>query len=135
MLSPRSMEVVQMKMVFHAFCFVSMTMAVPSVVIAQSNTAFDGTYAGVSNSATGGISGCAPFLAMPQPLTVRNGVAQFWGASLDLFVGDVSPEGDFKMSDIVAHALIGKIDPTGKAIGSVSFGDAGCVLTAVWQRQ
>jgi hypothetical protein len=68
-------------------------------------------------------------------LTVSNGVAPYWGGSIDLFEGDVSPQGDLKMLDMVAHILTGKIDPSGKATGSVNFGDPGCVLTLVWQRQ
>jgi hypothetical protein len=48
----------------------SLTMAVPNVAVAQSNTAFEGTYAGVSNSATGTDSACHPFSPMPdQPCT------------------------------------------------------------------
>ena len=34
----------------YLICLVALTMAVPSIAIAQSNTAFDGTYAGVSNT-------------------------------------------------------------------------------------
>jgi hypothetical protein len=124
-----------MNMVFRTFRLVLLTMAVPSIVFAQSNTAFDGTYTGVSDTATGGGSECTPITPMPRPLTVRSGVAQYWGGSIDLFEGDVSPQGDFKMVDMVAHILIGKIDASGKATGSVSFGDPGCVLTLVWQKQ
>jgi hypothetical protein len=67
-------------------------MAAPSIVIAQSNTAFDGTYAGGSNTQTGGVSGWDPFGPTPRSLTVRNGIAQYWGGSLDFFQGDVSPQ-------------------------------------------
>ena len=122
-------------MVFRTFCVVSLTVAAPSIVVAQSNTAFDGTYAGVSNTQTGGESGCDPFNPTPRPLTVTNGIAQYWGGSLDLFEGDVSRQGDFKMLDMFANILIGKIDPSGKATGSISVGYNGCILTAVWQRQ
>jgi hypothetical protein len=110
-------------------------MAVPSIVSAQSNTAFDGIYAGVSNTQTGGASGCDPLNPTPRSLTVRNGVAQYWGGSVDLFQGDVSGQGDFKMSDMFANIIIGKIDPSGKAIGSASVGSGGCAFTVVWQRQ
>jgi hypothetical protein len=110
-------------------------MAVPSIAVAQSNTAFDGTYAGVSNTQTGGVSGCDPYNPTPRPLTVSNGIAQYWGGSLDLFEGDVSSQGDFKMSDMVANIIIGKIDPSGKATGSGSVGHSGCAFTVVWQRQ
>ena len=110
-------------------------MTVPNIAIAQSNIAFDGTYAGVSNTQTAGESGCDPFNATPRPLTVSNGIAQYWGGSLDLFEGDVSPQGNFKMLDMFANILIGKIDPSGKATGSISVGSGGCTLTVIWQRQ
>jgi hypothetical protein len=110
-------------------------MTVPSAAIAQSNTAFDGTYAGVSNTPTGGVSGCDPFNSTPRPLTVSNGIAQYWGGSLDLFEGDVSSQGDFKVLDMFANIIIGRIDPSGKATGSSSVGSSGCTFTVVWQRQ
>ena len=120
-------------------CVMSLTMAVPSIAVAQSNTTFDGVYAGVSNSATGTYSTYHPFSPMPRPLTVRNGVAEFTGgafASGDVaFRGSVSSEGDLRMWDMLANNILGKIDASSKATGSVSIGDTDCVLTAVWQRQ
>jgi len=128
-----------MNKAFCISCVMSLTMAVPSIAVAQSNTAFDGTYAGVSNSATGTYSSCHPFSPMPRPLTVRNGLAEFTGGSFAsgdvVFEGSVSPEGDLTMWDMFANNIIGKIDASGKATGSVRVGDTGCVLTAVWQRQ
>jgi hypothetical protein len=122
-----------------ACCVMPLTMAVPSIAVAQSNTTFDGVYAGVSNSATGTYSTCHPFSPMPRPLTVRNGVAEFTGgssASGDVASrGSVSSEGDLRMWDMFANNTLGKIDVSGKATGSVSIGDTDCVLTAAWQRQ
>ena len=125
----------KMNIVFSAFCLVSLTIAVPSIAIAQSNTAFDGTYAGVSNNETGGVAGCDPFNRAPRPLTVSNGTAQYWGGYVDLFVGNVSPQGDFKVVDSFANIIIGKIDPSGKATGRGSVGEHGCVFIIVWQKQ
>jgi hypothetical protein len=124
-----------MNTLFCAFCVVSLTIAVPSIAVAQSNSAFDGTYTGVSNTQTGGESGCDPFNPTPRPLMVSNGIAQYWGGLVDPFQGDVSPQGDFKLLDMFANILIGKIDPSGRATGSISVGYSGCILTAVWQRQ
>jgi hypothetical protein len=76
-----------MNKAFRAFCVISLTMAVPSIVVAQSNTAFDGTYAGISTIATGGGSGCKPFEPIPRPLTIREGKGQFKGGSY--VTGDV----------------------------------------------
>jgi hypothetical protein len=121
------------------FCVISLTIGLPNIVVAQSNTAFDGIYAGVSNSATGTDSACHPFSPTPRPLTVRNGKAQFTGGSFAsgdvVFEGSVSPDGDLRMGDMFAQNIIGKIDASGKATGSVNVGDTGCVLTAIWQRQ
>jgi len=110
-------------------------MAVPSIVVAQSNTAFDGTYAGVSNTQTGGASGCDPLNPTPRPLTIRNGIAEYWGGSVDLFQGGVASQGDFKMWDMFSNTIIGKIDAGGKATGNASVGYGGCAFTVVWQRQ
>lgn len=114
-------------------------MAIPSIVLAQFNTAFDGTYAGVSNAGTGPSSNCQPFNSPPRPLTVRNGDARFTGGSFSsgavVFEGKVSPQGGFEMRDMFRNSLIGKIEPSGKATGSITIVDTGCVLTAVWQRQ
>jgi len=128
-------EVPIIRFVCYLICLVSLTMAVPSIVIAQSNTAFDGTYAGVSNTQTGGVSGCDPFGPTPRTLTVRNGTAQYWGGSLDYFQGEISSQGDFRMSDMFANIITGKIDASGKATGSSSFGNSGCAFTVIWQRQ
>jgi hypothetical protein len=119
-------------------CLVSIAVAVPSIVGAQSPTAFDGTYAGVSNTASGG-GNCSPFAPVPRPLTIRNGVAQFEGGlpgATVLLQGNVSPQGEFTLKDNLSNMVIGRIDPTGKATASVNFtGSAQCVLAAVWQKQ
>ncbi len=121
---------------FSTFCVISVTMAVPSIVVAQSNTGFDGTYMGVSNIATGTGSACNPFNPVPRPLTIRDGKAHFTGGGFFLaFEGDVSAQGDISMWNVLAYHLTGKIDPSGRATGSVNLGNNGCVLTAVWQRQ
>jgi len=118
---------------------IALTMALPSIGVAQSNTAFDGTYAGVSNTATGAGSACNPFESTPRPLTIRNGIARFTGGSFGsgdvVFEGSVSPQGDLRMWDMFAHSIIGKIDQSGKATASARVDDTGCVLTAVWQKQ
>jgi len=128
-----------MNKAFRIFCVILLATAGPSIVAAQSNTAFDGTYAGVSNSATGTSSDCNPLKSLPGPLTVRNSVARFTGGAFAdgdvVFEGTVSPQGDLKMWDMFAHNINGKIEPSGKASGSVIVGDTGCVLTAVWQKQ
>jgi hypothetical protein len=117
-------------------CLISISIAIPEIAIAQSTTAFDGTYAGVSN--TGG-GFCSPFMTVPRPLTIRNGVAQFQGGFQSQpnlnFEGGVSPQGDLRMKDQRSHIATGHIDQTGKATASVFNMDPNCTLVAVWQKQ
>lgn len=87
------------------------------------------------STVTSGASDCDPFNPTPRPLTIRNGIAQYWGGYLDFFQGDLSPKGDFRMVDMFANIITGKIDPSGKATGSLSVGSSGCILTLVCQRQ
>jgi hypothetical protein len=111
--------------------------AAPSLVNAQSTTAFDGTYQGVSTTAQSGGSACVPTAGVPRPLTIRNGVAQFDAgvSGATIFQGTVSPQGDLTMRDNLADRAEVKIDQTGRATASVQIGDRNCVLTSVWQKQ
>jgi hypothetical protein len=128
-----------MNKAFRTFSVISLMIAVPSIVVAQSNTAFDGTYAGVSVTATGADSACKPFQPKPPPLTIRDGRGQFTAGSFVtgpmVFEGTASPQGDLRMLDMFARNLIGKIDSSGKATGTVTIADYGCVFIYVWQRQ
>ena len=118
-------------------CAIAIVMAVPCVVDAQSATALDGVYQGVSNSATGGGPNCSVFNAVPRPLTIRNGVAQFDGGlkGATAFQGNVTPQGVLTMRDNLADRADGKIEPSGKATASIALGGGNCVLSAVWQKQ
>jgi hypothetical protein len=69
----------------------SLSIVVPSIVGAQSDIAFDGTYAGVSNTATGTSSACNAFNPKPGPLTIENGIARFTGGNAQ--TGDIVFEG------------------------------------------
>jgi hypothetical protein len=78
-----------------------------------------------------------PLADIPRPLTIRDGAAVFAGGPQGeiLFRGHVSPQGDLKTQDNRTDTITGNIVPNGKATGSVTFGDPGCILTAVWQNQ
>jgi hypothetical protein len=119
------------------FCSVAIAMAAPSIAGAQQATPFDGTYQGVSTTASSGGSACVPATPVPRPLTIRNGTAQFDAgmSGTTVFQGTVSPQGVLTMRDNLADRLDGKIDASGKATGSVHIGDRNCLLTAVWQKQ
>lgn len=127
----------QMSRLRRPFCVIAITMAAPSIAWAQSTTAFDGTYQGVSITANSGGSACVASTPIPRPLTVQNGMARFDAGmnGTTLFQGTVSPQGILSLRDNLADRLDGNIDPRGRATGSVSLGARNCVLTATWQRQ
>ena len=123
-----------------ALCFVSVAMAIPGLAAAQSPNAFDGTYAGVTNTGDGF---CSPLVPVPRPLTISSGVVQFQGGFQSRptlnFQGSVSPQGALTMKDQESHIANGSIDATGKLTASIhatdSARDRQCTLTAVWQKQ
>jgi hypothetical protein len=118
-------------------CVVAVAVTIPSIAGAQSTTAFDGTYQGVSTTAASGGSACVPSTPVPRPLTIRNGAVQFDAgmSGTTVFEGTVSPQGELTMRDTLADKAIGNIDASGKATASVNIGDKNCVITAVWQKQ
>jgi hypothetical protein len=118
-------------------CVLSIAMTIPSIAGAQSTTAFDGIYQGVSTVANSGGSACVPSTPVPRPLTIRNGAVQFDAgmSGTTVFQGTVSPQGELTMRDTLADKAMGKIDPSGKATASVDIGDENCTITAVWQKQ
>src|SRR5262249_23396026 len=124
---------------FRVLCIISLNMVVPGFAGAQSPTAFDGTYEGVSSTAGSGSAACSPLTPGPQPLTIRDGMAQFTagfiGRGAVVFQGTVSAEGELTMRDSLADVLTGKIGPNGKAAGSANVFGGSCFLSAFWQKQ
>jgi hypothetical protein len=114
-----------------------MAMTVSGVVAAQALTAFDGTYAGVSRNVSGSGPNCGAFAPELRPLTIHNGTAQFEAGltGSTVFQGNVSDQGEFSMKDNLTNTILGKIDQTGKATGSIHLGGENCVISAVWQKK
>lgn len=115
----------------------ALAIVVPQIAQAQSPAAFDGTYQGVSNTASGSGPNCGVFAPVPRPLTIQNGVAQFDGGlkgATTAFQGSVTPQGALTMKDNLVNTIIGRIEPGGKATASIHMGESNCVLTAVWQK-
>jgi hypothetical protein len=106
--------------------------------IARQSTAFDGSYAGVSNTANGGHS-CVAGLA-PRPLTIGQGTAVWYsGLTGDItFRGTVTPQGDLLMKGSDGAVVTAKIDPSGRITRSQVYavaGTGGCSIISVWQRR
>ena len=73
----------------------AITIALAGGAQAQAVTKFDGTYNGVSNTASGGGRSCAPAIPVPRPLTIKGSGAQ-WAAGMTgdiAFRGDVTADG------------------------------------------
>ena len=124
-----------MRKLLCAFAVAIVTVA-PHIAQAQSPTAFDGTYQGVSNTASGSGPNCSVFAPVPRPLTIQNGVAKFDAGlkGATAFQGNVTPQGAFTMKDNLVNTITGRIESGGKATASIHMGESNCVLTAVWQK-
>jgi hypothetical protein len=103
---------------------------------AQSATAFDGTYQGVSRTveATGMMNykttTCTPN-GKPGPLTISNGVARA-GAADNPMEGSVSAQGALVMHLRNGVEFEGRIDGAGRATGRLT---GGCSYQLVWQKR
>ena len=103
---------------------------------AQSATAFDGTYEGVSRQveATGMMNykrtTCTPD-GKPAPLTIANGAARA-GAADDPMEGSVNAQGALVMHLRNGVKFEGRIDGTGRATGRLT---ASCAYQLVWQKR
>jgi hypothetical protein len=106
---------------------------------AQAVTTFDGTYIGVSMTASPagalGVSCHVPPNARGRPLTISGGVARHDGGFTgDLhYQGTVTASGSLMLRDGMAHIIAAQIDPSGKITGSG--GGSSCVITNVWQKR
>jgi hypothetical protein len=103
-----------------------------TTALAQSVASFDGTYVGVSATAT---YGCTPPTPVPRPLTIKNGAAQFpGGLNGDLiFQGIVTTQGALLLRSTTGTMLSGKVDASGKITGRYGIGD--CLIALIWQKQ
>ncbi len=110
--------------------------AFPILAQAQTTTAYDGTYRGISRqleggSFGGGTRGCALPNGVPEPLTILNGVARA-GAADNPMEGTVTPQGVLTMRSQRGSVLQGSIGVQGRATGRLT---AGCSYQFVWQKQ
>jgi hypothetical protein len=112
----------------------ALTVAVPAQ--AQTATAFDGTYRGVSRTieqgapGSGRTVGCTPN-GVPARLIIANGAAHNT-ATENPMQGSVTPQGALTMRTQRGDIFQGQIDGRGTITGRLN---AGCSYQYVWQRQ
>jgi hypothetical protein len=108
--------------------------ALPMLAQAQTTTAFDGTYRGISRqlegASFGGSTRACPAGGMLAPLRIVNGAARAGSAELPM-EGSVTPQGVLTMRS-ARGTFQGSIDGQGRASGRLT---AGCSYQLVWQRQ
>jgi hypothetical protein len=107
---------------------------VPLTVHAQSVTTYDGTYRGVSLTASGGDNACVSPAPAPGMLTIRNGAVQFASNNpSDPYVGTVTAQGGLSARRGQGGVFTGKVE-AGRITGGTNYG-ARCTLMFVWQKQ
>lgn len=113
----------------------AMTIAQAVPALAQAVTTFDGTYNGVSESASGGGRGCVPPTPVPRTLTIKNGVVQWAGGMTGdrPFQGSVNAQGGVTARSDTAIVFTGNIE-NGKLTGNTN-GGGSCTIALVWQKQ
>jgi hypothetical protein len=114
----------------------ALTITVPLPAHAQTATAFDGTYRGVSRHLEGATFGgstrmCPLPDGVPAPLRIVNGVARA-GSAENPLEGSVTAQGVLVMNGSRGARFEGQIDGQGRAVGRLMFV---CSYQAVWQRQ
>jgi|SRR3954447_24582178 len=119
----------------------ALTVAAPALAQAQTVTAFDGTYRGISRQLEGwtyqpstrgqNTHRCALPDGVPRPLTIINGAAQAGSADSPL-EGSVTPQGILTMRSQRGVTFQGSIDGQGRALGRLM---GGCSYQYVWQKQ
>jgi hypothetical protein len=123
-------------MKFSRIAMVLIVLTAATTALAQSVTLFDGTYVGVSATATYGCTPPPPTPPpVPGPLTIKNGAAQFTGGlNGDLFFqGIVTTQGALLLRSTTGTILSAKVDASGKITGRFGVGD--CLIALIWQKQ
>jgi hypothetical protein len=109
----------------------ALALAVPAVARAQ--TAFDGTYAGMSahTSKSPAHGRPCPRWHTPDALTITNGVVH--SGTRDKWTGTVNPQGHVVLRNKQAMRVDAQIDPQGTVTGR--YHGPACAVDFVWQKQ
>jgi|ERR1700744_401986 hypothetical protein len=123
-----------MKLIHRGFLPMLLATVVSSTGYAQSVATYDGTYRGVSLTASGGNKACASPAPAPGTLTIKNGAVQFASTNpSDPYVGTVTAQGDLSARRGQGGVFTGKVE-AGKITGGTNYGGS-CTLMFVWQKQ
>ena len=122
-----------MKLIYRGFLPI-IAITIPLTVHAQGVTTNDGTYGGVSLTASGGNRSCVAPGPVPSTLTIRNGAVQFASSTpSDPYQGTVTAQGVLTARRGQGGIFTGKVE-AGKITGGTNYGGS-CTLNFVWQKQ
>src|SRR5580698_4305506 len=100
-----------MKLIHRGFLPMLLAAAIPIVAYAQSVTTYDGTYRGVSMTASGGNNACVSRAPAPGTLTIKNGAVQFASTNpSDPYVGTVTAQGGVSARRGQGGIFTGKVE-------------------------
>jgi hypothetical protein len=111
----------------------AMALAAPLGAFAQAVTSFDGTYGGVSLTASGSGHACAAASPVPAPLVISGGnVTTTQGQAS--FSGTVTPDGHMTLHTPLNSMMSGKVDSSGAASAAVTTSHD-CTYSFVWKKR
>jgi hypothetical protein len=105
----------------------------PVCAQAQAVASFDGTYAGVSLTASGSGHSCAAASPVPAPLTITGGNARTQQGQA-LFQGAVSAQGGLTLHSALGTVMTGKVDAGGAASAGLTTGHD-CTYSFTWKKK
>jgi hypothetical protein len=111
----------------------AMTLATPVAAQAQAVTNFDGSYGGVSLTASGSGHSCAAASPVPGPLTISGGTAKTAQGQV-VFQGTVNAQGGLTLHSTLGTLMIGRVDPSGNATAGLTIGQ-GCTYSFAWKKR
>ena len=111
----------------------AMALAAPVAARAQAVTNFDGSYGGVSLTASGSGHSCAAASPVPGPLTISAGNART-AQGQAVFQGTVTAQGGLSLHSPMGTLMTGRIDPSGTATAGLTIGQ-GCTYSFAWKKR
>jgi hypothetical protein len=123
-----------MQLLFRTALAVSaMAITAPVGAWAQAAAGFDGTYGGVSLTASGSGHSCAASSPVPGPLTISGGSAKT-AQGQAVFQGTVNAQGALNLHSALGTVMTGKIDQSGNATAGLTTGHD-CTYSFAWRKR